>query len=157
MVDRAQVVAETRTWLHTPYELNQMCKGGGVDCARIIYAVLRDCGLMPLEYIERFGADWCINAKDETYVYRMLRHATSVLEGISYPSLKVLPGNIALVRIVGSKVYSHGGIVTAWPLVIHAAPDEVEEVDASTHWLWAHREIKIFDPWIKPDAAIEAT
>jgi hypothetical protein len=154
---REAVIAEARTWERTPYEMNQCCKSAGVDCARFIYAVYRHCGLIQEEQIGIFGGDWSCHVKEEIYVFRMLRHAVKVLESVSYPTLKAEPGNVALVRTVepdpekknAGHAFDHAAIVVRWPLVLHAAPEHVKEVDASTHWLWAHKTVKIFDPWEK--------
>jgi cell wall-associated NlpC family hydrolase len=144
---RAEVVAEARSWLGTPYHLNQCVRGAGVDCARFVHAVLHACGLMPAEFIERFGMDFGAHTDEETYKFRMLRHAPEILEGISFPSLKALPGCVALVRTQGARVFNHGAIVLQWPRSIHAVGEGVREFDASQHYLWAHRVVKIFDPF----------
>jgi cell wall-associated NlpC family hydrolase len=146
-VTREAVVAEARTWLGTPYHLNQCVRGAGVDCARFIHAVLHACGLMPAEFIERFGTDWASHTSEEVYKFRMLRHAPEILEGISFPSLKAKPGCVALVKTEGARVYNHGAIVLAWPRCIHAVRIGVSEFDASQHELWAQSIVKIFDPF----------
>jgi cell wall-associated NlpC family hydrolase len=146
---RSWVVTEARGWIGTPYELNQMAIGAGVDCARFIYAVYNKCGLIPDEKIGIFGHDFGCHTNDESYIFRMLRHASRVAEAVSFPSLKAKTGNVALMRNVGSRVYNHGGIVTDWPKLIHAAPDQVKEIDASTHWLWSGKVVQLFDPWEK--------
>ena len=146
MDKRQQVVSEALTWIDTPYHLNQCVKGAGVDCARFVHAVLTSCGLIQPEFIEVFGPDWSCHTKTEKYIFRMLRHAEQLLEGVSFASLKARPGSIVLVRSRANRVYDHGAIVISWPKCVHAAPPKVSMVDASKHWLWANRIVKIFEP-----------
>lgn len=40
-----QIITEARTWLGTPWHLNQRSKGLGVDCIRFITETLKSCGL----------------------------------------------------------------------------------------------------------------
>lgn len=146
---RSRVVFEAKTWIRTPYQLNQGLKGCGVDCARFVFEVYRVCKLIADENIGIFGADWSAHERQEVYIFRMLRHAHKVAEGISYPTHNWRPGNVVLVKTNGGRVYDHAGIVSNWPKVIHAAPEYVKEIDASTHWLWASRYLQVFDPWEK--------
>lgn len=155
VVDREEVVAEAFSYLGTRYEKNGRVKGAGVDCATILFCVWRDCGIIPPgeegifsdPSIVPTGQDWFCHANEEKYMLRILRHADKVLQGISYPNMQAKPGNIALTKAVGSRRWNHGGIVTCWPMVIHAVDPVVEEANASTHWLWDHQEVCIFDPW----------
>ena len=146
---REKVIAEARSWLGTPYHKRAQVKGAGCDCATFIYAVYHTCGLIPDEEIEIFSDDWSMHTSDEVYMRRIMRHAEITLEGISYPTLKALPGNIVLTKTDSGRVYDHGGIVTDWPRIIHAVPNAVEEANASQHWLWEFKMVKIFDPWRK--------
>jgi hypothetical protein len=154
MTTPAQFIAEAETWIGTNYELNQGCKGAGADCGRFIYQALLNCGMISpeaqKEVIEIFGNTWSSNTdekKYQGYIFRMLRHARKILEGVSYPTLKALPGCIVLTKLPSSRVEDHGGIVVAWPLIIHAVPPKIAKADASQHWLWANRTVQVFDPF----------
>jgi len=150
LAERLQVVAEVRSWIGTPYHATgAMIKGAGCDCSTLIYAVYRACGLVPDEDIGVFATDWFCHAKEETYMRRIVRHAYKTVQAVSWPTLEAKPGSIALTRAVGSRVYNHGGIVTKWPMVVHALQPHVAEVNASTHWIWANKEVTIFDHWVK--------
>jgi hypothetical protein len=154
-MNRADVVAEALTWLHTPYEINQCVKGAGADCGRWIFDVLDKCGLVDAnasaKAIEIFGNDWSCHTDDQKYqryIFRMLRNARQILRGISSPAQKILPACIVLVKTQSGRVADHGALVTHWPWALHAVPDYgVSEFNATTHWLWAHREIEAFDPF----------
>jgi cell wall-associated NlpC family hydrolase len=149
---RGDVVFEALRWIGTPYD-----KGAkpvlqvGCNCATLIYAIYRACGLIPDEAIGVFSPDWFANTTEEKYMFRILRHAAKVGEAIAYPTLAAEPGNIVLTRSWKSKVYNHGGIVTKWPMLIHAIDPKVEEVDATSDKLWQFRTVKIFDPWLKAE------
>ena len=47
---RANVVAEARTWLGTPWVHQHRAKGKAVDCAGLIICVARDLGLLPADF-----------------------------------------------------------------------------------------------------------
>lgn len=55
-VSRQAVVAEARTWLSTPYQHAQMCKGAGVDCGMLVGGVAIGSGVITAEFWrERFA------------------------------------------------------------------------------------------------------
>jgi cell wall-associated NlpC family hydrolase len=149
---REELLKEAYTWIRTPYLKGGMVKGSGCDCATFPYSSYRVCGLIGDEQIGVFSDDWAANAKEEIYMFRILRHARKVAEGMSYPTLKAAPGNILLVKTEGARVYDHAAIVVKWPRVLHSAPCSpgyVTEVDASKHFLFAFKNVHIFDPWAK--------
>lgn len=47
---RADVVAEARKWLGTPWVHQHRAKGQAVDCAGLIICVARDLGLLPADF-----------------------------------------------------------------------------------------------------------
>ncbi len=47
MTSRADVLAEARTWLGTPWHHSACVKGEGVDCVYFPFAVCRDLGILP--------------------------------------------------------------------------------------------------------------
>jgi cell wall-associated NlpC family hydrolase len=157
---RERIVAEARSWLGTRYQRGGMIKcdpgkpwTGGVDCATLLYCIYRACGLMDEDPKAQqfFSDDWFFNTKEEHYFSAVLRHIPKFLEGWAFPTTKALPGSLVLSKCVGSKVFNHGGIVTAWPRVIHAA-ELVTEIDITHDPLWQGRPIAIFDPLSKESA-----
>jgi hypothetical protein len=62
-----------------------------------------------------------------------------------YRNSEVKSGSFLLSKAAGSRVYNHGGIVTVWPMVVHAIQPRVAEVNVLTDTLWANREITVFD------------
>lgn len=146
---RERIVACARSWCSTKYHLNACVKGAGVDCGRLPLGVLQELGLLLDEKIEVFSQDWFCHASEDAYKLRLLRHAQQIAEAIAYPTLNPKPGCILLIRAPNRRVHYHGGIATEWPFVIHAIYPAVEEVDASRHPMWMHKQVTVFDPWPK--------
>jgi cell wall-associated NlpC family hydrolase len=160
MMTREQVVTEARTWIGTPFHQNQMLKGVGVDCGRLLYAIYRAAGIIPADdapepddpsgpITGRYAHDWFANTTNERYLRRAMRYGWKIAESVCIRTMNPLPGNLVLTRCVGSENYNHGGIVVAWPHVIHCCDPEVEQVCAMDHKLWAYKKTVILDPWEK--------
>ena len=120
---RERVVAEARRWLGTSYHSGARLLGVGVDCAQLPAAVYHACGLIPYIPPASYSPQWHANQGEETYLAEVLKYAREVEEAPS-------AGGFVLWR-VGRK-WAHGGIVAAWPKIIHAvAGGRVELADAS--------------------------
>lgn len=145
---RRRIADCARSWCGTPYHLNACVKGAGVDCGRLPLGIFRELGLLE-EKIEVFSQDWFCHAAEDVYKLRILRHAMQIAEAIAYRTLDAKPGCILLLRSPNRKVHWHGGIVTEWPLVVHAIYPCVEEIDAVRHPMWMHKQVSVFDPWPK--------
>lgn len=125
-------------------------KGAGVDCGSYLAEWLIEIGKVSREDLVDLGLytqDWFQHTSNERYLLRLMRHAQKTAETICMGTVDAKPGMIALFRVVGSKRFNHGGIITKWPFMIHAAHPCVKEVNCVTHWLTAHREMCLFDPW----------
>jgi len=148
---RAALVAIARSWIGTPYRLGARLKGVGCDCATFLGSVLVESGEASESAIYGglgvYHLDWCCHTREQRYMVRLLRHAEKAMEGVAYRSTRIDPGNLLLVRVGVSRVYNHGGIVLAWPLIAHAVAPVVSEADATRHPMWAHHEIAVFDPF----------
>ena len=107
---RAAVVAEARSWIGTPHIDMARVKGAGVDCAMMSAEVYFACGLIPQQEVEFYPGDWHLHRCKERYMERVRRYAREV----SAP----LPGDLVLYRF--GRAFAHGGIVIAWPLIVHA-------------------------------------
>ena len=148
MTDKRQaLVTEALSWIGTPYDHGQMVKGAGCDCGTFMLGVLRYCGLALSVEIDRYVHDWFCHTKDQRYLRDMMRNAKKVAEAISYETLMARPGDLVLTRSVNSPVYNHGGIVVAWPKIVHAIHPVVELCDATAHELWCYRTVVVFDPF----------
>jgi cell wall-associated NlpC family hydrolase len=103
---RAQVVAEGFTWLHTPYHHHGRVKGpqGGVDCLMLLAEVFERCGLVGRVEPGSYAHDWHLHRDEETYMQGLGRY-TRRLRRDEWPQI----GDIALFRF--GRTFSHAGIV----------------------------------------------
>lgn len=124
---RAAVVAEARTWIGTPYHHRARVKGAGVDCAMILIEVYAACGVIENFDTGDYPGDWMMHRDDERYI----GFIAPLAEEYDPAAEPIMPGDIVVWRY--ARTYSHGGIVTVWPKVVHAfAPfGVVSEDDAS--------------------------
>ncbi len=147
MTKREEIVTEALEWVGTPRVKGGMVKGAGCDCGTLILGVLQNCGVIPVDLETGvFSEDWWAHTSSERYYLAMSRFGVNVLEGRAYRTTKIDPGNVVLVKSAGSRRYNHGGIVVAWPKVIHSVEPMVEITDATQHWLWAFQDVVVFDP-----------
>jgi cell wall-associated NlpC family hydrolase len=111
-VDRGTVVAGARGWCGTPYHAHARIKGVGVDCAQLLIAVYADAGAIEPFDAGTYSTQWHLHNSEELFVTWIERFADLISES------EVLPGDVVLYRF--GRTFSHGAIVTEWPLVVHA-------------------------------------
>ncbi|MGH9523413.1 MAG: hypothetical protein ACRD3E_12875 [Terriglobales bacterium] len=133
LAQRQDIVREALTWERTPFRHQGKVKGVGCDCAMFPVAVYQLLGLIPPDYQpEYYPMDWHLHhghhgpngrvwrgheghalegCGDERYLREVLRFAY----GVDAPQ----PGDFVLYRF--GRAYAHGGIVLAWPEIIHSA------------------------------------
>ena len=141
---RLAVVAEALSWLGTPYRPAQRVKGplGGVDCLTFVVEVFGRCGFDTSYYraVPYYPQDWHLHRDDERYMAGVLEYSREI------PGPPE-PGDIVLFRI--GRCFAHGGIVTAWPMIVHAwngmgvLPADADQA------LLAGRPRRFFDPFAK--------
>lgn len=124
----------------TPYRGWSCVKGAGVDCGQLIYGVYRNCGLIPV--IDDLPKDYPINIglhrASTEYVDLVLKFFREI------PESEVLPGDIVVWKLPGSKSYCHGGVIKSWPnYFIHAYGDRVKAASAGSRMLF-NRSNKLF-------------
>ncbi len=146
MIEVPDLIEEARTWIGTPYHLNQCLKGVGVDCGRLLVGVYKDMDLAT-EKTDVISADWFCHLSDDRYKLRILRHAKEIAETVAYASAKISSGCIILLRTSGMRVYSHAAIVTVWPRIVHAIMPCVEEVATFRSPFWMNKQVLVLDPW----------
>lgn len=120
MTTRAEIVAEARSWLGTPWVHQHCMKGVAVDCAQLVMAVARQCGVAdPLLRVFEYGRE-----PDGTIMKTCGEH----MDQITIDELR--PGDVVSVAldhqpqhvgIVGD--YVHGGLS-----LIHASSAGKREV-----------------------------
>jgi cell wall-associated NlpC family hydrolase len=158
-LSRVAAVAIARRWLHTPYVLGGRLKGAGCDCATLLSEYLieiratTEADLIRIGFYREGGAahsfsnDWFCHAQSEFYLRGLMNFGKLVAETVCRPGVKAQPGDLALFRVVKSKRYNHGAIVTAWPKGIAALREGVREVDLTADSLTAFRQVEVFDPF----------
>ena len=108
------IVAEALTWLGTPWHHMARVRGAGVDCAQFLIGVYSAVGLVPEFDTGHYPHDWHLHRDETRFLDFLLQHAE--------PTDEPLPGDVVMFRY--GRHAAHGGIVIAWPLIIHAWMDE---------------------------------
>lgn len=142
---RAAVVAEARKWIGTPYHHMADVRGAGVDCGMLLIRVYVDTGVIAPVDPRPYPADWMLHNSEERYLSFIPPQAVEV-------DRAPVPGD-AIVWLHG-RTFSHGGIVTDWPLFVHAYYQSmiVEEADYTKEVRLQYigvtkRPYKVFSPW----------
>lgn len=110
---QSAVVTEARSWLNTPYQHCAAIKGAGVDCLMLLSAVFHNAGLVPFIDPRPYPTDWMLHHSTERYLLGLGDHCT-LLTDADAPE----PGDIQMFRF--GRTFSHAGIITDWPNMIHA-------------------------------------
>jgi cell wall-associated NlpC family hydrolase len=113
MTPRARVVAEALAWERTPYVHAARVRGAGVDCANLLAAVYHAAGLVPDLDLGHYPRDWHLHRSEERFMGWLDRYGARLNDGEP-----ALPGDVAAFRF--GRCVSHGGIVLAWPVILHA-------------------------------------
>lgn len=111
---RAAVLEEAATWLGTPHIHGQRVKGAGVDCANFPAAVYHAAGVVAEIPRHPYTFQWHLHNDRELWLEEVVKYARE-LAGAP------LPADLVLFRF--GRVFSHGAIVVAWPLVVEARAD----------------------------------
>lgn len=147
---RAEALEAIRGWIGTPYRLGARLRGEGCDCCTLLVEYLIEIGRVDraaLEQLPLYSPDWFLHAGSERYLRELMRYGTSIAETVCRADARPQPGDLALFKVAGSKLFNHGAVVTAWPRGIHAAADGVTEVDLVRCPLTSFRRMQIFDPF----------
>lgn len=121
--ERDAVIVEAISWLKTPYHHAARIKGAGVDCAMLLAEVYRNCNLIPKIEDQFYAPQWALNQREEKYLSWVERYAAPV----ETPK----PADVILFKV--GHCFSHGGIITAWPKIIHAAQADRGVCHADAH------------------------
>ena len=156
MMDRAAAVLVARSFLGTPYVLGGRLKGAGVDCATLLGLYLIEIGAVPCDLwsnLTAYSHDWFLHDANERYLRGLVRFGFGASKSLCRTDASAQPGDVALFRVVNSKVFNHGAIITSWPRGIHAVVGGVRETVLTSDRLTAFRPMEIFDPFGKIEAS----
>jgi len=146
---RQKLVAEAETWLGTPYVSNGLVKGkrGGTDCAMLIIGIYRNVGLLPHGFDPRpYPPQWHLHQSEEKYLSYVVNYSDKVL---GPPARVPKAGDLVLFKL--GRVYSHGGMVLAWPTIIHAIgnaeviPEDISKSTIGKRAFWPAEKL-FFSP-----------
>jgi cell wall-associated NlpC family hydrolase len=111
---RAQVIRTAESFMGTPFRIGAAIAGAGVDCGWFLILCYRDVCPTPVE-VPRFTRDWHLHTIEERYL--------RLIAPFTHPVERPQPGDVALFRLSRTqqhqRPWSHGAVVTGWPLVIH--------------------------------------
>jgi cell wall-associated NlpC family hydrolase len=113
MTTRADIVAEARTWMGTPWVHAHRAKGHAVDCAGLVIGVARNLGLVPDDFdVPGYGTQ-----PDG----RLLKLCQRFMAPVARDDMQ--PGDVVVVA-AKTQQPQHLGIVTPYPggklAMIHA-------------------------------------
>jgi cell wall-associated NlpC family hydrolase len=109
--ERAAVVAEAHSWLGTPYHTGAGIKGVGTDCAFLSIRAYADAGVLPEIQPAHYPMDFALHRSAEIYLSWAQRYGQQI-DGPPDP------GDLVVWKF--GRCFSHGAIVVAWPIIIHA-------------------------------------
>lgn len=113
MREREAIISEAESWIGTPFHHEARVKGpkGGVDCGQLLIAVYGKLGYMPLDYaLKHYPPDFAMHRDYEWYL--------TIVESFAKRVDAPMPGDVVMFK--WGRLFSHGGIVVAWPKIIHA-------------------------------------
>lgn len=112
MIARAEVVAEARSWVGTPWVHQHRAKGHAVDCAGLIIGVARALGLVP--------ADFDVGGYGTAPDGRLLAMCQAHMRPVTRDAMQ--PGDVVVVAVKSDP--QHMGILAPYPggrlAMIHA-------------------------------------
>lgn len=129
LLTRQHIIAETRTWLGTPYRHQASLKGVGCDCLGLVRGVWRAVIGEEPERAPPYAPDWAEAASGEPLADAAARH----LIAIDRDTLR--EGDVILFRWRDNLPAKHAAIVTASDLMVHAHDGaSVAEVALAPWW-----------------------
>jgi cell wall-associated NlpC family hydrolase len=141
--DRAAVVAEALSWRGTPYHHHARVKGVGVDCAQLLIAAYAVAGVVLPSDPGHYPPEWHLHRSEERFLAHLQQAGARLVQA---PAV----GDVAVYRF--GRCYSHGAVVVAPGLVVHAhmprsgARGRVELCRTTDEPL-AGRPVQYWSPW----------
>jgi NlpC/P60 family putative phage cell wall peptidase len=111
MISRADIVAETRRWLGTPYRHQASACGAGCDCLGLVRGVWRAVIGAEPQALPPYSPDWSESGEEV-----LLAAARRWLK----PTNDRRPGDVLLFRMAPCAPVKHAAILVAPERMIHA-------------------------------------
>jgi len=128
-ISRQHIIAETRTWIGTPYRHQASLKGVGCDCLGLVRGVWRTLIGDEPERAPPYAPDWAEATQCEPLAEAAARHLVAIGCGA------FAEGDVLLFRWRANLPAKHAAIVTASGLMVHAHDGAaVAEVAIAPWW-----------------------
>lgn len=111
---RAEIVAEARSWIGTPYCHQASRKGAGSDCLGLVRGVWRALVGAEPERAPPYSPDWAEALGEETLLEAARRHLDEIAIG------GAREGDVLLFRMALGSPAKHAAIVSGEDRIIHA-------------------------------------
>lgn len=132
MPTRAEIVAEARAWLGTPYRHQASLKGVGCDCLGLVRGVWRGTVGQEPERAPPYVPGWAEATGEEMLAAAGFRHLMAV------PCDAVMPGDVLLFRWRAHLPAKHAAILTSPATMVHAHDGAAVAEVAFAPW-WRRR------------------
>ena len=113
-IRREDIVAETRSWIGTPYRHQASLKGVGCDCLGLVRGVWRAVLGREPEIAPPYAPDWAESSWRESLAEAASRHLKAI------GRMNFEPGDVLLFRWRSNLPAKHAAIVTAPDKMVHA-------------------------------------
>jgi NlpC/P60 family putative phage cell wall peptidase len=114
VVSRAEIIAEARSWIGTPYAHQASVKGIGCDCLGLVRGVWRAVYGEEPEQPPPYSRDWAEAHGRETLAEAAGRHMIAVATD------KIRPGDVLLFAMKENSPAKHCAILTAPGRMLHS-------------------------------------
>lgn len=131
MPTRAEILAEARTWLGTPFHHQGRVKGVGVDCVGLIVGVLRTLGHAPLDQTG-YGREPHAGLLEAALEAQLMRVALDAAQ----------PADVLLLRFVREP--QHVGLLTEAGGIIHTYERVGRVVEHRLDEAWRRRLVRAY-------------
>lgn len=111
---RADIVAEARKWIGTPYRHQASEKGVGADCLGLVRGIWRGLFGDEPEAVPPYTPGWAEALREETLLLAAQRHL------IERPLQSAQPGDVILFRMGLGHPAKHCAILSEEDLILHA-------------------------------------
>jgi cell wall-associated NlpC family hydrolase len=139
--ERKAVIAEARSWLHTPWRHACNIKGEAVDCAMFLLESFVRPGIFPRFDPRPYPRDWFMHHSEERFIGWILKFG-----GVEIPVNKAQPGDVIMYKL--GRCYAHGAVLVAPKLVIHSYARNKQVILTETFDpTLATRSPRAFDMW----------
>lgn len=133
ILTRADVVAETLSWVGTPYRHQHSTKGQGCDCLGLIRGVYRALIGPEPEEAPNYSPSWGEVARREVLLGTAQRHLIQLDKGTAQS------GDVVIFRMRRGTIAKHCAIVTGPSRMVHAYEGAKSVTESRMTDYWARR------------------